>query len=145
MKTIDISSAIKELLVFDDPEFCEKWLDEEKTKRERCQHYAWCCCNQFRTHDGQSTPLRFDYDVTKQAFKCQPCKTFYQKAKELQNQREIDLINFGEYFELIKEDGTTEIIDPTRITHIVKGCPKCKGPLNDIGGCENHECDYPHL
>lgn len=132
MKTINIAGAIDELMIFDDPEYCEKNGDE---------------CPSL-TCDGMCGVWGNFLDWRTPKSKHDACKAAYWKAKTIQEVKKhllTDEILYGESFELKKPDGTSERIDPKRITiePEKKLCPKCSGELNHVGGCENHDCDYP--
>jgi hypothetical protein len=73
-KTIDISSAIKELLVFDDPEYCDG-------KEGKCERLKTGQCFTFLDHE---TNFNSHKTFTR---KSDECKAAYQEVKEQQKQR----------------------------------------------------------
>jgi hypothetical protein len=84
MTEINIASAIDELLIFDDPDYCGL---ENKHQCVRFEHYipehmtmnTEGFCHLFLNLDMQATELEYDGD-SKDFIKCDQCKASYQKA-----------------------------------------------------------------
>jgi len=73
MPTINIAPHIGELLVFDDPEYCNEFTEE----CEFLERSAWPVCQHFNNEELAKRMLdeRIYYE------KCPQCKEAYQKAK----------------------------------------------------------------
>lgn len=115
MKTINIAGSIKELMIFDDPEYCHD--DKAECPRMGDNYESASCCF-FLDKDNDPVDLYYDWDA--KLFKKLPqCKEAYQKAKALtsiknlvDNQQDLPPEFSKSVDKLFRDESGKSYIDP---------------------------------